>query len=215
MPLVFPLSTAEWMDILAVEDITFSAPPQVEMSQTAGGEVLRRRIGPSLWRGEVRMYNLRYGCGSGRQTLLSALAEPGASFFVYNPRRQFPQDDPDGSLIASSTPTLTAVASNGNVQLAGMPGNYQLRAGDLFSFTYGSNPVRLALHSVVQDRRANGSGAISGLIVHPPIRTGWTAGTAVRFIKPVCKAVITDLSDGVYGPVALSGPSFRWQQTLR
>ena len=215
MPLTFPLSTAEWMDILAVEDITFSAPPQVEMSQTAGGEILRRTLGPSLWRGEVRMRNFRYGCGSGRQTLLSALAEPGASFLVYNPRHSFPRDDPDGSLIAASTPTLTVVASNGNVQLAGMPGEYQLRDGDMFSFTYGTNPVRFALHSVVQDRRANSTGAISGLIVHPTIRTGWTAGTTVRFIKPVCKAVVTEMVEGVYGPVAMSGPSFRWQQTLR
>ena len=217
MALTFPLAPAEWMDVLAVQDVTFSAQPQVEMSQTGAGEFLRRQMGPTLWSGSVTTRNFRYDCGAERAALLGALQEPGASFLVYNKRKQFPAGDPDGVKLGSFTPTLGAVAGSGDVTINGLPGLYWLRAGDYFGFTYGSNPTRYALHQVVADKRANSSGVVSGLVVHPRIRSGWVAGASVTLIKPVCKAVVVpgSVSEAVYGPVAMSGLSFRWQQTLR
>ena len=217
MALTFPLPIADWMDRLNVEDVTFDAPPQVEMSQTGGGEYLVRQLAPTLWRGTVTTRNMRLGCGSARAALLAALQQPGASFMVYNKRRPTPQDDPTGSVIAGSSVTINSVLSNGDVRFAGLPANYQLRAGDYFSFDYGSNPVRKALHQLLQDTRAGAGGQSVYAAVHPPIRPGWSGAAVIRFNRPVCKAVIVpgSVSETGFSGLAVAGLSFRWQQTLR
>lgn len=217
MAYTYPVPTAEFVDLLKPVAATMTAPPVTEKSETAAGEVITRALGPSLWRGQIDLApDYRENVRAAR-ALIEMLARPGASFVMRDPVYGGPREDPLGAILGGAAPKLTAVAGNGDATIGSLPAQYQFRAGDYFSFTYGTAPVRYALHQIVKDAKANGSGNASGIVVHPPIRAGWTANAAVRLIRPICKAVIVpgSVSEATYGPVSLAGLSFRWQQTLR
>ena len=221
MPLTFPLSAAEWMDKLAVDDVVFDLDEAMEISETAGGEVMSKRLSPSLWRGRVDLTGLRYDCGAERAAMLAVLRQPGASFLVYNRRKQFPAYDPDGSRLGSAIPIINTVYAQ-TIRLDGFPPLYRLTAGDYIGWQYGTDPVRYALHQVTVTATANGAGSsnpgrINALDIYPFARTGAVPGIPVTVIRPVCKAIILpgEAGEATWGRVAVAPRSFAWQQTLR
>lgn len=114
--------------------------------------------------------------------------------------------------------TLTAVSTDRReVSFSGLPSGYVLSPGDMFAFTYGSNPTRYAMHRIVAGSTASGLGTTSDnpAEVVPPLRDGFTLGAAVTLVRPAFKAIISRPQYGTRQGVITSGASFDFVQTLR
>ena len=101
--------------------------------------------------------------------------------------------------------------------LAGLPGGFVVTAGDMFAFTYGSSPLRYALHRVVVGGVAS-SGGVGVVEVVPPIRPGYTLGVPVVIQRPymLAKIIPGSYTPSVGGIGRLSsGVTFGFSQSLR
>ncbi|SOC20587.1 hypothetical protein [Rhodobacter maris] len=213
----FPLSTADFMDILPIEAMTCDLPEVVETSITVGGDVLQADLGAWLWQGEIKL-DIMQDDEAERVIAMLDVVRRGGSFFCYSAKRRFPRADLSGTGLGAATPVLSAVSADMcKVELSGLPSGYRLRFGDMLSFSYGVDPTRYALHRIAGDVSASAAGKAAGLVINPPIRSGFTLGAAVSLVKASCKAIIVpnSLSPGTRKSTITSGMSFRWMQTLR
>ena len=218
MALTFPLAAAEFFDTLKVRQMTFDCPEQVQVARTGGGEILPANIGPRLWTGEVSLVHHRFYVAAPVLAMISALREPGASFLAYDLTAPAPQSDPDGVALATVTPLILALPSDARMlSLKGLPSGFVLTAGDYLGFSYGTNPVRRALHRVVSGVVAGGTGQTAAFEVTPPRRPGAAINTAVSLVKASCKARIVpgSVAPGTKGQIFTSGITFKFMQTLR
>lgn len=214
----FPLSRAQFLDILPIREMTFDLPEAVEMSQTGAGEILTADLGTRLWQGEIQLDTMTADEAAEALAMLDVLRRPGASFMVHDLSRPFPRFDLSGAVIAGASPKLAAVhANNREVQISGLTAGYQLRRIDGLAFTYGANPVRYAFHRIAAPATANASGVAGYFEVSPNIRPGWVTNVAVSFSRPACKAVLMpgSVQPGRRRHTITTGVSFRWIQTLR
>jgi hypothetical protein len=215
--LSFPLSRENFMNLLKVRSVTFRDFHAIEASQLADGTIIKASLGATLWSGVIQLAPARNEDAAAIESLLSILQRPGASFFVYDPRRIGPRNDPAGTTIGSASPVIASVnADNRQLALNGLPAGYVLSRGDMLSFSYLASPTRYALHRVVETVTANGSGSTGQFEVTPLIRTGATVGAAVTLVRPFCKAVLRPSPDyGSSVPLITDGASFEFVQTLR
>lgn len=214
MAVGFPVPLSQFSDILRVKSMTLHCPTPKTRSQTRGGQMLQARLGPSLWQGECHLEFTSLPRTNGLRALIDLLLDENASFLL-SPRDYFgPAADLGGVILAGASVTLQAVASNGrDVTLAGLPPGYKLTGDDLFSFTYGSNPVRHALHRLVSGGTSSG-GQVT-VEVWPRVATGWAAGSPVNLVKPRFKAIMDEREPGTSMKVHHSGVSFRFIQGIR
>lgn len=219
MALSFPLSTANFMDLLQVQQMRMDTPEQVEVNQTGGGEILRADLAPMLWKGEVRLGVQTRKEAADADVLLDLLRPAGRSFYAYDTRRPAPLLDPKGLILGANTPTIHSLVAGGReLRLQGLPVGYVLSRGDYLAFDYGTAPIRRALHRVVDKTvTAAGTGITPVFEVSPPIRAGASAATWVQLIKPSCKAVIIpgSVDKGTSLRVITRDMTFQFQQTLR
>lgn len=208
MALTFPLPLADFMEDLAVVSTTFELSEAVETSETGGGEILRSSYGPRLWGGTITL-NTRYHADAERLLArVRRLFAADASFLVFPPHMR-------RLLVAPGT--INAQRNNREMRVAGLEAGQQILQGEFVSFTYGTNPVRRALHQLAEDATADGAGLTGWVEVIPAIRPGASNGATVTLAKPQCKAIAIpgSLSESVHSPVTSSGCSFSWRQTLR
>lgn len=219
MPLTFPLSVADFQNTFRTVVTQFRLFTPMQIDRTANGTVLPASLGDAVWRGSFTLTPQRSESAAARlDALLSVLDRPGSSVLLFDPRKQFPAADPSGATLGSSTPVVSALDS-GDARLlsvSGLPANYVLTAGDLIGWTYGSSPTRYALHRIVSDVTANGSGATALFEVSPFIQPGVTVSTAVTLIRPPIKALLDGAPGyGARRPGLFDGASFSFVQTLR
>lgn len=218
MAYTFPLSIAQFMDLLPVQEMTFDIPEAVEMSETGAGEILMADLGTRLWQGQITLGDMTPDEAADAISMIDLLRGAGASFFCHDTGRPGPRLDLDGSILGAAQPVLNAVNANAReIRLSGLPAGYQLRRYDSIAFTYGANPLRYARHRIVRGDDADGTGLTGWLEVVPPIRPGWTLGSPVELIQPACKAVIVPKSvqPGRRRHTMTVGTGFKWVQTLR
>lgn len=214
----FPLSTAQFLDLLPIKEMTFELSEAVETDETGGGEILTADLGTRLWQGEIVLGDMLPDEADDALGMLDLLRRAGGSFMVYDRGRPWPRADWQGAALAGASPVLhTVAASTREIRIAGLPPGYQLRRRDAVAWAYGANPTRYALHRLAAPVTANGSGLTPLVEVVPNVRPGASTGVAVQLVKAACKAVIVP---GSYQPGRrkarlTSGASFKWQQTLR
>jgi hypothetical protein len=111
---------------------------------------------------------------------------------MFDSRQPAPLLDPNRTGLAGFNPVIHNLpgADPREMQVSGLPAGYVLSAGDYLSFSYGSSPVRLALHRVVSGVTTVGTGITPLFEVMPAIKPGAVVGAAVNFYRPFCKAVI-------------------------
>ncbi|AWX93295.1 hypothetical protein DPM13_09830 [Paracoccus mutanolyticus] len=186
MAYAFPLTVAQFADILPIRELAFDIPEALELSETGGGEVLRADLGTRLWRGTVALGDMTSAETDEVMAMLDVLRRANGAFMFYDVRRPGPRLDPNGAILGAVSPTLMAINANlRDIRLQALPASYGLRRGDYLAFTYGSNPTRYALHRIAQPATANASGQTGWIEVSPSIRPGAVAGTAVSLIKTV------------------------------
>lgn len=221
MAFTFPLTTAQFMSILPIQEITFDVAEALEMSETGGGEVLMADLGTRLWRGKVSLGDLTQDEAADVLPMIDILRKAGTSFMAYDVSRPGPRYDVTGTLLGAASPVLFQVHANmRDIRIGGLPNGYRIRPYDYVAFAYGTNPVRYALHRAVIQRIATADGTTGWFEVTPNIRPGFVAGAsgaAVTLLKASCKAVIVpgSFQPGRRKATMTSGVSFDFIQTLR
>lgn len=183
MAISFPLAVADLADILPVGFVSFELGEQQELSGLGGGELLAADLGPRLWQAQVRTPQLSHDAVRRLKARFLSLDGALNAFELYDTRGKFPQGDPGGTILGASTPSIdTLDANNKAMKVDGLPAGYALRYGDFISFLYASGAKR-ALHMIVEDATADGSGLTPLFEVRPHIRPGATTSTAVLLVK--------------------------------
>lgn len=214
MALTFPLTIAQFFNLLPIEQITFDSPEQNEISQTGKGEMMVAELAPMLWAGEVRLGPMTNTESASLETLLDVLRPAGRTFYAYDPRRRFPIADPTGSILGAANPVIATLPNTREMTISGLPANYVLTAGDYLAFTY--NGTRRALHRMVTSATASAGGVTPVFEVTPAIRAGAAVAAAVTLIRPSCKALLMpgSVSKGTSRQLITRDVTFRFQQTL-
>ncbi|KPP88748.1 MAG: hypothetical protein HLUCCO07_11995 [Rhodobacteraceae bacterium HLUCCO07] len=214
----FPLATSDFMDILPVKDCPFDIPQAVETSETDGGEILAAPLGSRLWQGKITLGAMDADEAAEVLPMLDVARDGAASFFFYDKRQPAPRLDPSGLILGQAVPEIGEISADGReMSVWELPPDYELRRGDMLSFTYGSDPVRYAFHRLASPAQADAQGQTPLFEVRPRLRAGAAPGAVVSLVKPFCKAIIIPKSfePGSRRSTWTRDVSFRWIQTLR
>lgn len=218
MAYTFPLPLADFFAGLPIQTAVPDLTEAVEMSQSGGGEILTADVGPRLWKMDVSIRPGYYADIEPIKAKLNLLRRAGRSLIVHAIPSMYPAADPTGSILGANVVQLDGVNVNHrDISLSGFPPGYKISVGDCMSFTYGSNPVRFAMHQFVGEAYANGEGVISPIEVIDFIRPGFTLGAPVTIIKPAFKAIVVpgSTNPGRVGQRMIDGLQFTVMQTLR
>lgn len=220
MALTFPLSLAQFWNLLPIASGAFDLPALVARSRTRGGELLRAEVGSRLWTADVRLGPMTRSEAAAVLPMLKVLRGAPGSFMAVDPLRAFPRGDAGGAALGAAAVTIRALAANAReLSLKGLPASYQLQRGDMLAFTYARDPVRYALHQIVTNSvKAASDGTTALFEVVPAIRSGAAPDIAVSLAQPACKMLIdpdgyepgTERAGGL-----VEGVTFRIQQSLR
>jgi hypothetical protein len=201
---------------LRVASATLSAPEALDQRRFGDGSVIQSTVGAALWQGSVTLAPAPHAVARAAEARIAAAARAGQSILIGDPRIVGPAADPAGATLGAASVTIHAIGANGaTIRLAGLPAGYVLSAGDLLSFSYGTNPVRRALHQFSAAVTATGAGLTAHTAIVPPIRPGAGVGAAVTLVRPQCRALITDWRPGEARRDRTEGINFSWVQTLR
>ncbi|MFD1914110.1 hypothetical protein [Halodurantibacterium flavum] len=214
--LTFPLSTDDFLRRLPISRMTFELQEAMEFSETDQGDLITADLGTRLWQGEITLGRITSDEAADAITLIDVLRSAGRSFAAFDTNRPGPRNDPDGAQLGTATVTVSALSAR-ELRLSGLPAGYVLRRGDYLGWDYGSNPVRRALHKVVDlAAMADPAGTVSFEVV-PHLRAGATSLGPVRLLRPWCTAIILpgSTNPGTVSSTITEGASFRWRQTLR
>lgn len=219
MAYIFPLSLSDFFLRLPVRESRFACPPQKSVTGLGGGEILTSEVAPALWQGSVQLAPMRPNMAAEFEAMIEALQVPGRTFYACRTTQIGPKSDPEGNVISGLSVEMFSVSISSNqLRLQNLPSGFTLSQGDLFSFDYGSGPVRRALHRVGETVTANSAGDTPSFTPVPALRPGATNGTSVTLIRPACKAVLmpgsVDLGSSSTGDIT-TGVTFGFRQTLR
>lgn len=216
MALTFPLTIQQFMGLLPIGEIIFHPPPQAQINQTAGGEVMSAELGPMLWRGQIRLGKMSQAEARHPDVLLDILGVPGRTFWAYDTRHPAPFMDPTGTILGAATPSIHTLSNNArDIRLQGLPAGYVLQRGDYLSFDYAG---RRALHRVAGTSVvAAGTGITPLFEVSPMIRPGALVGAAVTLVRASCKAMLIpgQTDKGIARSTVHEGMTFQFIQTLK
>ena len=214
----FPLSVAQFFQLLPIRELTFDIPEAMEMSETGAGEILTADLGTRLWRGEVQLGDMDPDEAAEVLPLFDVLRRSGASFMVYDVGRPAPRADLTGSILGGAAPKLhTVSATSREIRISGLPVGYELRRHDYLAFSYGASPTRFALHRLAAGAIANGAGLTPLFEVSPNLRPGWALNADVTLVRASCKAIIVpgSFQSGRRKARLTTGAGFKFVQTLR
>ncbi|MBN8290656.1 hypothetical protein JI664_01640 [Rhodobacter sp. NTK016B] len=130
MALTFPLALDEFFAGLPVAECEFHLSASLAMSRRRGGSIKTARFAERLWTGKVTLAMQEPGA-TAVEAKVSALLEPGRSFFVHPLPFCYRQGDPDGAGIAGGLPVIYSIASGGReIRISGLPLGHTLSIGD-------------------------------------------------------------------------------------
>jgi hypothetical protein len=207
MALTFPLSLAGFLDELAFVTVTFDLSEAVETNETGGGEIIAADYGPRLWQGTVTLNTRPHADAERLLARVRTLFDARASFLISPPHMR----------TTTGTVKLNAQQNNREMKFSFLADGQTIPRGSFIGFTYGSNPTRRALHQLVEDATADGTGITGWAEVTPAIRPGASGGATINLATPSCtaKAIPGSLQGSSHEAVISRGCSFAWRQTLR
>lgn len=215
--ITFPLTAQDFFAKIKIRSMAFELSENTVSSVTGAGEVIRAKLGPSLWRGTVSGVVAYHEDAADVEVLLDMLRRPGSSFLVYDNRFNGPALDPGGEVLGAATPSIAQIdATRREMRLEGLPSGYTLRRGDYIGFTTASGSR--ALHRVVEPIiTANVAGETNLFEVGPVLRPGAAVGQAVSLVRPVCRAIVdpNSIQIGRGDLIFTQGITFNWTQTLK
>lgn len=187
MALVYPLALAAFFDKVQVKSASLKIDDNQEYTGLGSGEILTAQKAPPAWVSDISM-RASHDEVAQVQALIEALDGSINSFYMYDTRRIFPIVYPNGLTIPAGGIKINSLgANNKSFSLKNCNPAQIFSVGDLLSFDYGANPVRRAMHRVVEASVANGSGVTPVFEVRPHFRVGAAVDLVVTVIKPAVK----------------------------
>src|SRR3990167_11166588 len=103
------MPSTDLMSALVISSVTFMPQWRQEFSRQAGGTPRVADIGPEIWTAKIGVDVMENDDAESTAALINQMRGSLGTFYVWNPRRQYPRMDPDGSIIGSSTVTIYAL----------------------------------------------------------------------------------------------------------
>lgn len=209
MAISFPYPLEFLADKLPISSVVFDIQRNDELSGSGDGRVFQAELAPPLWMATV---NLQTKLNAEIKQISAKIRKLNGSqdaMFLYDPLSLYPQSDPDGSLLGSSSTKINAIGGDlGSFSLNGLPAGYKLTAGDKISAAYGS---KFDFYEVSEDVVANSSGVTPIFGVFPYVSAGLAAGNSVSLRKPAMKCIIMPGSHnpGTSDVITTQGSSFK------
>src|SRR5690349_8319459 len=97
MSLTFPLSLAEFADLIGVSQVKWGLSDNRELSGLGSGQILEADLAPQLWQGDVTLSEKYHADARKIEAKLNAVIRSMGSFYLYDPRHMYPAADPNGS----------------------------------------------------------------------------------------------------------------------
>lgn len=193
--LTFPFTLAQFALILLIKNFAWRLQAQEEISGLASGQILATNLGPDYWMARVALDSMTHREAAEIQSLVQALGSMG-SFYMHDPRNQYPAYDPTGSIIGANTVRILEIASNNReMKWKGMTSGYQVRRGDFFHRDFGASPVHRAYHQVVSSSvAADGSGNTGFIEFRPPLLPGAAVNDIITIKQPAAQVTIVPKS---------------------
>jgi hypothetical protein len=213
----FPIALANLADLIPIEHATWNEVRQEDMSPIASGEFLSHDLGPPLWELDVQSPPLPHATIEQCRARLRALDGSSQAFYAYNPLLKYPQSDPAGVILGSSSVVIASINANRKAMtLSGLPAGYVMTVGDYFHVDYGSSPYRRALIQIIEGVTADGSGVTPEFEVRPHLRSGISTTLTVTLKKPAAKVKLlpATLRTEQAEDVTMSRLRFTARQTL-
>lgn len=210
MALSFPRPLGDFWSALRLVQQEIALETYQSTSGTRGGEVLTAELAEAKWRIDAAVVTMTINEAEIWRARFNGMLMRGSegTFMACDARRAGPLFDRDGTAIAGHSPTVLGLNGRRGIRFAGLPDSYQISAGDWFSVSYGTNPVRYALMQAAESVTANGAGQTAFIDVTPFVKTGIAAGQAVDFVNARAKMVIRDFNPGQTGILHVTGMSF-------
>lgn len=187
--LTYPYSLAFLADLLDIDSVTFDIERNDSVSGQGTGQIIGVELAPPLWYAEVSLNPAYLHEGEILAAKMRALRGVMGTFYLTDPRKQYPMEDPTGSILGASDILITAKGANNNtLSLDGFPVGYKLTPGDKFCVPYSGGGLFFGEFS--NYATANGLGEISAVPVFPHIPLAVTVGSELTLAKPFVKMAL-------------------------
>jgi len=213
----FPIPLADFLGGLPIRSIVFDLADKRGTTGLGSGEIQTYQVAPRLWTGMVTVGANRTHTIRQVEAQVRRLQNVGSTFLVSDQSALAPYDDPDGTTLGASTPTVHTMDSNNrDLRVQGLPAGYTLQRGDLLTIVQSNH---LAMHQVMTGTvTADGTGLTPLFEVTPHIRPVAAVSDAVKLAPAYCKAMIVpgSVKPAQHNPGLISdGVQFDFVQVLR
>ncbi|WP_336799576.1 hypothetical protein [Kaistia sp. MMO-174] len=180
------MANTDLMAALVVASVKFGLSYGQETSGQAGGTIRVADLRSPLWTMEAECSTLTLDQLLNVETLIDQIGGSKGSFYAWDPRRPFPELDPDGSGLGASAVKINSLgADNRSLSLKGLPPGYVVSRGDPLCFDFGG---RRAFHRISSvSAAANGGGVTPEFEVVPNLRTGAATNADVTLKRPTAE----------------------------
>jgi hypothetical protein len=205
-------------DLLRIKSCVWGVQRSDELDGTADGRIWQSALAGPLWTADVTLTDYSFATMEQIAALIRRLDGAKESFYLYNPARRYPQADPDGSRLGTSTVTVKSIGSDGaSLALEGLPANYTFTLGDKAHSDYGSGPTRRYFFEASETVEANSSGVTAEFAVFPDVPAGLSAGAVITLVNPAAKMFIVpgSFNPGTMSGLVTTGASFKALQRVR
>lgn len=186
----FPLAQSALADLLRIRSVTWNLQRFVETSGIEEDD-LEAELRSPRWLAEVESVPMTNAEANQLHARFLLLDGGQQAFYLHNPLAPYPQSDPDGSIVGSSTVQIHTVGGdNKTLRMKGLPVGYVLTIGDYIAVTYNSG--RRGFYIVCETVTADGGGITPSFEVRAYLRPGTAVNDAVDLTKPAAKVKLVD-----------------------
>lgn len=187
MSIIYPRALPDGAGFISVD---FKLGEAAVQNTLESGAIQTMEMGEALWSASFQTFEMTMADRQRWQAWALTL-RLGKTFYAFDPEKVWPAAYGASVLdlmragggAFDGTATLAAVAPKA-VDLTGLPAAYHAKDGDMLSFPWNNT---LALHQVVEDATADGTGAVT-LLVEPPLRLDPLPDlpSVVTLVRPSC-----------------------------
>lgn len=212
MAMTFPLDLPSLADKLSIASVKWDVMRFDQYSGIGSGHDLQAELAAPKWIADIE---LSPGYSDGLKQIAAITRKLHGSqnaFMLFDPLSQFPQADPDGSVLAASTVQVYTVGTDRqSLRLKGLPAGYVLTISDKAQIVYSSDPTRNFFLEISETVTASGAGITPSFEIYPHIPVGIAIDDVVILKKPACKMIMLPGSSnpGTARNIITEGASFR------
>lgn len=188
MAVTYPYSIAFLADTLRIKTAITDIQRNDELSGTGDGRIWQAELAPPLWTLTVGLALDTHDKIKQVAAKIRKLHGAQEPFYMYDTMSKYPQADPKGIILGSSTVTATITSNKSIVAFTGLPVGYKITVGDKFTIL-NSMTNKPHYHEASETVLANSSG-VATFACFPHLSTNLDSGNAVILKKPYGRFII-------------------------